>query len=166
MEYLVWGSGMGTDDAVDLLEGRMLVSDVLRVKGTQVVTVTPDTTVGRLLTVLAEQRIGAVVVSRDGTAVDGIASERDIVRALALRGAAVMSEPVTAICTVDVHTLTPETPLEEVARMMTERRVRHAPVVAGGRLRGIMSIGDVVKGRIDELETERAALTDYITGTR
>ena len=144
----------------------MLVSDVLRVKGTQVVTVTPDTTVGRLLTVLAEQRIGAVVVSRDGTAVDGIASERDIVRALALRGAAVMSEPVTAICTVDVHTLTPETPLEEVARMMTERRVRHAPVVAGGRLRGIMSIGDVVKGRIDELETERAALTDYITGTR
>ncbi len=144
----------------------MRISDVLRVKGARVVTVTPDTTVRRLLTILAEHRIGAVVVSRDGTSVDGIASERDIVRALALRGAAVMSEPVTAICTADVHTVTPETPLEEVARMMTERRVRHAPVVAGGGLGGIVSIGDVVKGRIDELETERAALTDYITGTR
>jgi CBS domain-containing protein len=144
----------------------MLISDVLRVKGAHVVTITPDTTVRGLVAVLAEHRIGAVVVSRDGASVDGIASERDIVRALALRGAAAMSEPVTAVCTVDVHTLTPETPLEEVARMMTERRVRHAPVVTGGRLRGIVSIGDVVKGRIDELETERAALTDYITGTR
>ena len=87
-------------------------------------------------------------------------------RALALRGAAVMSAPVTAICTADVHTVTPDTALEEVAQMMTERRVRHAPVVADGALRGIVSIGDVVKSRIDELETERAALTDYITGTR
>ncbi len=144
----------------------MRISDVLRVKGAQVVTVTPDTTVRRLLTVLAEHRIGAVVVSGDGTSVDGIASERDIVRALALRGAAVMSEPVTAIYTADVHTVTPETPLEEVERIMTEHRVRHAPVMADGGLRGIVSIGDVVKSRIDELETERAALTDYITGTR
>jgi len=144
----------------------MRIRDVLRAKGTQVVTVSPDTKVRQLLAVLAEHGIGAVVVSRDGTAVDGIASERDIVRALALRGAAVMSEPVTAICTTDVHTVTPQTPLEEVARMMTERRVRHAPVVAGGGLRGIVSIGDVVKSRIDELETDRAALTDYITGTR
>ena len=144
----------------------MRITDVLRVKGAQVVTVTPDTTVRRLLTVLAEHRIGAVVVSGDGASVDGIVSERDIVRALALRGTAVMSEQVTAIYTADVHTVTPETELDDVARMMTERRVRHAPVVAGGRLRGIMSIGDVVKGRIDELETERAALTDYITGTR
>ena len=77
-----------------------------------------------------------------------------------------MSEPVTAIYTADVHTVTPETSLEEVARMMTERRVRHAPVTVDGDLRGIVSIGDVVKTRIDELETERAALTDYITGTR
>ena len=144
----------------------MRISDVLRGKGAEVVTVTPDTTVRSLLAVLAEHRIGAVVVSRDGTSVDGIVSERDIVRALALRGAAVMSEQVTAIYTADVHTVTPETGLEEVARMMTERRVRHAPVVAGGALRGIVSIGDVVKNRIDELETERAHLTDYITGTR
>jgi CBS domain-containing protein len=144
----------------------MRISDVLRVKGTQVVTVTPDTRVRRLLAVLAEHRIGAVVVSHDGASVDGIASERDVVRALAKRGAAVMSEPVTAIYTAQVRTVTLETPIEEVMRMMTEHRVRHAPVVADGGLRGIVSIGDVVKIRIDELETERAALTDYITGTR
>jgi CBS domain-containing protein len=144
----------------------MRITDLLRVKGTQVVTVTPDTRVRRLLAVLAEHRIGAVVVSRDGTSVDGIASERDIARALAARGAAVMSEPVTAIYTAEVHTVTPQTSLEDVMRMMTEHRVRHAPVVVDGRLRGIVSIGDVVKNRIDELETERAHLTDYITGTR
>ena len=144
----------------------MRISDVLRVKGTQVVTVTPDTRVRRLLAVLAEHRIGAVVVSRDGASVDGIASERDVVRALAKRGAAVMSEPVTAIYTAQVRTVTLETSIEEVMRMMTEHRIRHAPVVADGDLRGIVSIGDVVKTRIDELETERAALTDYITGTR
>lgn len=144
----------------------MRISDVLRVKGAQVVTVTPDTTVRALLTVLAGHRIGAVVVSGDGASVDGIVSERDVVRALALRGAAVMSERVTAIYTAGVHTVSPETGLEEVARMMTERRVRHAPVTVDGTLRGIVSIGDVVKSRIGELETERAALTDYITGTR
>ena len=144
----------------------MRITDVLRVKGTRVVTVTPDTTVRQLLAVLAEHRIGAVIVSGDGTSVDGIASERDIVRAFAKQGAAAMSEPVTAIYTAEVHTITPETQIEEVMRMMTERRVRHAPVVQDGNLRGIVSIGDVVKNRIDELETERAALTDYITGTR
>ena len=144
----------------------MRISDVLRVKGGQVVTVTPDTDVRHLLTVLAEHRIGAVVVSHDGASVDGIASERDIVRALAERGTAVMSEQVTAIYTADVHTVTPETGLEDTARLMTERRIRHAPVTADGGLRGIVSIGDVVKSRIGELETERAALTNYITGTR
>ena len=144
----------------------MQISDVLRVKGSQVITVTPDTTVRRLLAVLAENRIGAVVVSRDGAAVEGIASERDIVQALARRGAAVLSEPVTAIYTAQVHTVTPQTSIEQVMAMMTERRVRHAPVVAEGRLHGIVSIGDVVKIRIGDLETERTALTDYITGTR
>ena len=143
----------------------MRINDVLRAKGTQVVTVTPDTTVRRLLAVLAEHGIGAVVVSGDGRSVGGIASERDIVRALAQRGAAVMSEPVTAIFTAEVRTVTPETPLEEVMRLMTELRVRHAPVVVDGALAGIVSIGDVVKNRIDELETERTALTDYITGS-
>jgi len=144
----------------------MRISDLLRGKGTHVVTVTPDATVRQLLAVLAEHGIGAAVVSADGTSVDGIVSERDIVRAFAKRGAAVMSEPVTAIYTAQVYTLTPQTSLEEVMVMMTEHRVRHAPVVVDGGLRGIVSIGDVVKNRIDELETERAALTDYITGTR
>jgi len=144
----------------------MLISDILRVKGTQVVTVTPDTRVRALLAVLAEHGIGAVVVSHDGASVDGIVSERDIVRALARRGAAVMSEPVTAIYTAEVYTVMPQTPLEDVMRLMTEHRVRHTPVVVGGRLDGIVSIGDVVKNRMDELETERTALTDYITGTR
>jgi CBS domain-containing protein len=144
----------------------MRITDVLRVKGTRVVTVTPDTTVRQLLTVLAEHGIGAVIVSADGTSIDGIASERDIVRAFAKRGASAMSEPVTAIYTPEVHTVTPDTQIEEVMRMMTERRVRHAPVVLDGSLRGIVSIGDVVKNRIDELETERAALTDYITSAR
>ena len=144
----------------------MRITDVLRVKGTRVVTVNADMKVRGLLDVLAEHRIGAAIVSHDGTSIDGIVSERDIVRAFAKRGAAVMSEPVTAIYTAEVYTVTPETSLEEVAQMMTERRVRHAPVVVGGALRGIVSIGDVVKNRIDELETERAALTDYITGAR
>ena len=144
----------------------MLISDVLRVKGTQVITVIPDTTVRQLVAVLAEHRIGAVVVSHDGIAVDGIVSERDVVQALARRGAAVMSAQVTAIYTAQVHTITPQSPIEDVMRMMTERRVRHAPVVADGRLQGIVSIGDVVKIRLDELQAERTALTDYITGTR
>ena len=144
----------------------MRINDVLRVKGGQVVTVTPETRVEGLLTLLAEHRIGAIVVSRDGQSVDGIVSERDIVRALAVRGAAVLTEPVTAICTSDVRTTTPDASLEEVERLMTERRFRHVPVVVDGVLRGIVSIGDVVKERIGELETERSSLAGYITGER
>lgn len=144
----------------------MRISDILRVKGEQVVTVPPDTTVERLLSVLAQHRIGAVIVSRDGAAVEGIVSERDIVRALAARGAGVLAETVSAIQTSQVRTVTPEAQLEEVERLMTERRFRHVPVVVDGRLRGVVSIGDVVKNRIDELETERSALADYVTGER
>ena len=143
----------------------MRISDVLRAKGGQVVTISPETTVEGLLAVLDGHRIGAVVVSRDGASVDGIVSERDVVRALAQRGPGVLSEPVTVIYTAGVHTVTPQTELEEVARMMTERRIRHAPVLTDGALSGIVSIGDVVKSRIGELESERAALTDYISGT-
>jgi CBS domain-containing protein len=142
------------------------ISDLLRVKGGAVVTVTPDSDVRNLLAVLAEHRIGAVVVSRDGSSVDGIASERDVVRALAERGADVLGEQVSAICTVDVHIGAPETQLEDLMRLMTDRRIRHVPVVVSGGLRGIISIGDVVKNRIDELEAERLALTNYISGTR
>ncbi|MEU4216804.1 CBS domain-containing protein [Actinoplanes sp. NPDC026623] len=144
----------------------MRISDVLRVKGGQVVTVPPETLVEALLTVLAEHRIGAIVVSRDGSSVDGIVSERDIVRALAVRGAAVLAEPVSAIHTVKVQSVSPEAALEDVERLMTERRFRHVPVLVDGVLSGIVSIGDVVKERIGELETERSELAGYITGER
>jgi CBS domain-containing protein len=144
----------------------MRISDVLRVKGAKVVTVTPDTKVRRLLEVLAEHGIGAVVVSADGTSVGGIVSERDVVRAFAQRGAAVMSEPVTKIYTAEVRTVAPDTSLDDVMRLMTEHRMRHAPVLVDGTLKGLVSIGDVVKNRIDELETERTALTDYISTAR
>jgi CBS domain-containing protein len=144
----------------------MRISDILRVKGEQVITVPPATSVARLMEVLAQHRIGAVVVSQDGAAVEGIVSERDIVRALAARGAAVLAEPVSAIQTSQVRTVTPEAQLEDVERLMTERRFRHVPVVTDGRLGGVVSIGDVVKFRIDELETERSTLADYITGDR
>jgi CBS domain-containing protein len=144
----------------------MRISDLLRVKGTKVITVTPDTKVRSLLQVLADEKIGAVVVSADGASVDGIVSERDVVRAFAQRGAAVMSEPVTEIYTAQVRTVAPETSLDDVMRLMTEHRMRHAPVVVDGALSGLVSIGDVVKNRIDELETERTALSDYITTAR
>lgn len=144
----------------------MRISEVLRTKGAEVVTVTPDTDVRELVGVLSERRIGAVVVSQDGTSVDGIVSERDIVRALAEKGAAVLAEPVTAIYTADVHSITPETQTEELMRLMTDKRVRHVPVLVDGVLSGIVSIGDVVKHRIVELESERAALNDYISTAR
>jgi len=144
----------------------MRISDVLRAKGDNVVTVTPETDVAGLLRVLAEHKIGAAVVSPDGVSVVGIVSERDVVRALAVRGAVVLSEPVSAISTTAVLTMPPGTPLEEVERLMTERRFRHVPVVVDGALGGIVSMGDVVQSRINELETERATLTGYITGER
>lgn len=144
----------------------MRISDVLRGKSGQVVTITADADVRHLLTVLAEHKIGAVVVSDTGRSVDGIVSERDVVRALAARGDAVLSEQISAIYTAQVHTVVPETPIDEVLRLMTERRFRHLPVVLDGELHGIVSIGDIVKYRIDQLEGERAALTDYISGTR
>jgi CBS domain-containing protein len=144
----------------------MRISDILRVKGTEVVTVTPETDVTGLLAVLAEHKIGAVVVSAGGGRVDGIVSERDVVRALAARGAAVLTEPVTAIHTAHVRSVAPTAAIGDVERLMTEHRFRHVPVVEDGTLRGVVSIGDVVKNRIDELEAERSNLQGYITGER
>ncbi len=141
----------------------MRITDVLRDKGAAVVSVPPDLSVADLLAVLASHGIGAAVVSVDGQRVDGIVSERDVVRALAERGHAVLQEQVRAICTVDVHTVGPDARLEELMRVMTEQRVRHVPVVVDGTLQGIVSIGDIVKRRMVELEQERAALSAYIT---
>ena len=141
----------------------MRISDVIRAKGNAVFTVQPEMDVRALLAVLAEHGIGAAVVSTDGTRVDGIVSERDIVRALADRGAAVMSEPISEIMTSEVQTCTPETPVVELMSVMTHGRFRHVPVVVQDRLIGIVSIGDIVKNRVGELEIERDSLTSYIT---
>lgn len=141
----------------------MRISDVLRNKGTDVFTVAPDTTVRDFLAVMVERRIGACVLSSDGETVAGIVSERDIARALHERGATILAEAVAAIATTDVVTASPEDSLDDLTRMMTERRVRHIPVLVDGRLAGLVSIGDVVKHRMDELETERQALVDYIS---
>lgn len=140
----------------------MRISDIIRTKGNTVVTVAPDMNVRALLSVLAEHHIGAVVVSADGDAIDGIISERDIVRALAARGAAVLSEYVQGIMTADVSTCGPDAHVDELAEAMTEGRFRHMPVVDDDRLTGLVSIGDVVKSRITELEVERDSLSSYI----
>jgi len=141
----------------------MRIADVLRSKGATVVTVTPDMTVRDLVAMLAEHRIGATVVSADGGTVGGIVSERDVVRALAARGAAVLSERVADIMTAEVQTCKPDASVNDLMRTMTEGRFRHVPVVVEGRLSGIVSIGDVVKTRIGELETERESLERYIS---
>ena len=141
----------------------MRISDVLRGKGSKVVTVEPGTDVRTLLGVLAEHGIGAVVVSSDGRSIDGIVSERDIVRALAARGATVLSEQVSEIMTGEVQTCGPGAHIDELMRTMTQGRFRHVPVVVDGALAGIVSIGDVVKRRVDELESERDSLSRYIT---
>jgi CBS domain-containing protein len=140
----------------------MLLTDVLRSKGDGVVTVAPDSDVSALLGLLAEHGIGAAVVSSDGKAVEGIVSERDVVRHLQARGEAVLDQPVGAIMTSPVHTAVPETSLDELMVLMTQRRIRHVPVVVDDRLTGIISIGDVVKHRIEELQSERDQLTAYI----
>lgn len=141
----------------------MRISDVLRRKGPDVVTLPPESLVRVLLDTLAEHRIGALVVSADGATVDGIVSERDVVRELQRQGASLLDQPVSAIMTAEVRTCTPEAGVEDLMRVMTERRFRHVPVLVDGRLAGIVSIGDVVKHRIDELQSERDQLTAYIT---
>jgi CBS domain-containing protein len=140
----------------------MFISDILRSKGRDVLTISPDATVELLIGMLAEHRIGALVVSADGTSVGGIVSERDIVRALAARGAHVLTETVDQICTHDVVTAPPTFRVAELMQAMTKGRFRHVPVVVEGRLAGIVSIGDVVKSSMSELESEREALTNYI----
>jgi CBS domain-containing protein len=128
-----------------------------------VVTVRPDATVPELLDLLAEHRIGALVVSADGRSVEGIVSERDIVRRLHDRGPAVLDLTVTEIMTSEVSTVGPDEHLEHLMALMTNQRFRHVPVVTDGALVGIISIGDVVKHRMDELQSERDQLVGYIS---
>ena len=143
----------------------MRIRDVLTSKSDDaVVTIGPDATVRELLGLLAEHNVGAVVVSSDGEAVDGIVSERDIVRRLA-DSDAVLDGAVSAIMTSDVQTCEPDVPVDDLRRLMTERRIRHVPVVTNGKLTGIISIGDVVKSSIGQLQFERDQLDSYLHQT-
>jgi len=140
----------------------MQINDVLRNKGAGVITVSADTTVTDLLAVLAEHRIGAAVI-KSGKGIAGIVSERDIVRRLHSDGPAVLTGSVSAIMTDEVLTCARTDEVETVARTMTEHRVRHIPVVdEEGTLTDIVSIGDLVKHRIDQLQAERDQLVAYI----
>jgi CBS domain-containing protein len=127
-----------------------------------VATVSPDVTVADLLSRLAENNVGAMVVTSDSGTVRGIVSERDVVRALHRTGNSLLAEPVSSIMTTAVTTTSPDDSVESLARIMTESRIRHLPVLEDGRLAGIVSIGDVVKNRIDQLESERESLIGYI----
>jgi|SRR4051794_23830123 CBS domain-containing protein len=140
----------------------MRISDVIRSKGDLVVTISPEQTVKTLIDRLDEHGIGALVVSNDGKTIEGIVSERDVVRRLHRDGAAVLEQTVADIMTAEVKTAAPEDNIEDTARVMTQARVRHLPIVSGGELVAIISIGDVVKHRIDELQVERDQLVDYI----
>ena len=142
----------------------MKISDVLRSKGGGVVTIKPDDSVAHLLELLDEHRIGAVVVSSDGATVEGIVSERDIVRHLHLTGRSVLDGIVSAIMTSDVTTGSAKDNIADLATTMTEMRVRHVPIVDDeAKLVAIVSIGDIVKHRLSELQSERDQLRDYIT---
>ena len=140
----------------------MRIHQVLAAKAIKdVLTITPDATVRELLRMLTEHNVGALVVSADGTSVDGIVSERDVVRNLHDHEA-LLDSTVSTIMTVEVRTCDRDDAVNDLMQVMTEHRVRHLPVVEDGRLTGIISIGDVVKSRIGELEFERDQLDNYL----
>src|SRR5919198_3559091 len=139
----------------------MRISDVLRGKGSDVATVDPGISVSGLLASLSRHNIGAMVVVENDEVV-GIVSERDVVRQLHERGADLLNAPVSEIMTSEVYTCLPTDSVDSLAATMTERRIRHMPVVVDGSLVGIVSIGDVVKSRIGELESDREQLESYI----
>jgi CBS domain-containing protein len=142
----------------------MNIDGILRTKGRAVATIRPDETVGAAVDQLISRNIGALVVSDDGESVDGIISERDVVHALAARGAGLLSLKVAEIMTRPVVTCDPADSVEQLMAEMTNRRIRHFPVVQDGRLCGIVSIGDVVKNRLDEVEFEARSLRSFIAG--
>ena len=143
----------------------MKISDVIRGKSDNtVITITPDATVRDLLALLAEHNIGAVIVSGDGTAVDGIVSERDVVRKLNGNDE-VLGAPVEQIMTAVVQTCEPDFDVDQLMAQMTELRIRHVPVMDNGELVAVVSIGDVVKSRIGQLEFERDQLDSYVHQT-
>lgn len=143
----------------------MIVSRILKSKAdVGVISVKADASVSEAVGVLSEKRIGTVVVSKDGTSLDGILSERDIVRELGKRGVACLAEPVSALMTAKLVTCSPTDTADQVLEMMTEGRFRHLPVMEGGKMIGLISIGDVVKARLAELSMEKDALQGMIMG--
>lgn len=140
----------------------MRVSEVLKAKGSAVATINGEATVRQAVAELARHEIGALVVSPDGVHIEGIVSERDVVRRLHDRPQSLLEVPVAQIMSEAVETCSPDDDVESLMTTMTERRFRHVPVVDAGCLVGIVSIGDVVKSRIGELERARAELVDYI----
>ncbi|WP_146591511.1 CBS domain-containing protein [Puniceibacterium confluentis] len=143
----------------------MQVYNILKSKADDVVfTVTPDALVSDAAKILAEKRIGTVVISSDGTTADGILSERDIVRQLANHGGACLTAPVSAYMTTKLETCTRDEEADAILARMTEGRFRHMPVVEDGKLIGLITIGDVVKARLSELAMEKTALEGMIMG--
>ena len=145
----------------------MKVQEILDHKGGKVVTIRPDATISTAVHRLALERIGALVVSEDGVSIAGILSERDLIRALAEDGAAILGADrhVRDLMTTGVRTCRPDEAVKVVMAAMTRHRFRHMPVVEGGRLVGLVSIGDVVKTRLDEMELETVVLREaYIAG--
>ena len=144
----------------------MNVQGILQAKGAAVVTIQPDASVAELVAGLRDARIGAMVVSADGERVDGIVSERDVVRSLAEVGGRAVNQHVGDIMTRSVRTCEPGDSVKSLMELMTKHRIRHLPVVANGRLVGIVSIGDVVKTRLDEIATETSVLREAYLGAR
>jgi CBS domain-containing protein len=144
----------------------VLIEHILQRKGAEVATTTSDVPVRQAVTELQQRNIGALVVSEGGSDVTGIISERDIVRALATEGPRVLDRPVSDLMTTELTTCGLRSTVDELMQLMTERRIRHIPVVDEGRLAGIVSIGDVVKSRIDELEVETETLHGYLSPGR
>ena len=142
----------------------MNVKSILERKGSAVTTISPGATIGEAAKTLAQAKIGAVVVSDDGESISGILSERDIVRMIGTEGPGALNRPVTEAMTPDVVTCNPEDRINILMGMMTQRRIRHLPVAVNGKMTGLISIGDVVKERMDEIEADAAAMRDYITG--
>jgi CBS domain-containing protein len=144
-------------------EAPMNVEGILKTKGSSVITIAPDARIGQAVDLLRQKGIGAVVVSTDGETVAGILSERDVVHALAERGAELLGLSVSALMTRHVFTCKPGDSTADLMAEMTRRRIRHLPVVEDGKLAGIVSIGDVVKSRLDEVEEEANSLRQFIT---
>jgi CBS domain-containing protein len=142
----------------------MQVMQILKEKGAEVTTMAADASIADAIRTLNEKRIGAIVVANRRGDVEGILSERDLIHAVAERGADFLTARIADLMTRHVFTCTPETSIEELMRQMTLRRIRHLPVLRDGQLCGIVSIGDVVKNRLLELETEATTLREYIGG--